>query len=507
MKQQERIQGQRRAPLSEPNLQTLVETIPAFVWRAKPDGDIDYVNKRLLEYLGSPLEDVVGWGWMEKVHPDDVAFKVQSWLSNLQATTSHDANCRFQGADGAYRWFNVRGQPLRDGGGRVQNWYGVLIDIDDQKKAEETSRDSEKKLREIIDAVPSMLWSAAPDGEPTYVNKTVRDYSGMGFEDFLNLGWKEFIHPDDFPETARAFYHAIQTGESYRIKHRLRRADGQYRWHDARGEPLRDELQRIIQWYGLAVDIDGAKRAEDELRTTQSQLARASQAATVAELSASIAHEINQPLAGIVASAQTCQTWLSGNNPNLPRARAAVERIIRDGNAAADIIRRIRALFRQTTPAKTLLQIDEVIDEVKRLAQDELNRRGVSMELELAQALPAVPADRIQIQQVLMNLIRNGAEAMEDANGAAKRLIVRSRHTDECVIVEVCDFGPGLKHPEKVFEPFYSTKPNGLGVGLAISRSIVQAHGGVLRVRDNQPQGTVFSLTLPLREARDDAKI
>ena len=142
------------------------------------------------------------------------------------------------------------------------------------------------------------------------------------------------------------------------------------------------------------------------------------------------------------------------------------------------------------------------------MTQDELNRRGVSIELELTQALPSMLADRIQIQQVLMNLLRNGAEAMEDANNNAKRLIVRSQFTDECIIVEVRDYGPGVTHPEKVFEPFYSTKQNGLGVGLAISRSIIQAHGGVLLVRDNQPQGTIFSLTLPLRsEAKDDAKI
>jgi PAS domain S-box-containing protein len=354
--------------------------------------------------------------------------------------------------------------------------------------------------------MPSMLWSTAPDGEPTHINQRILDYTGLRLENFQNLGWKEFVHPEDFPETAKAFYHAIQTGEAYEAVHRLRRADGQYRWHHARGEPLRDRQQRIIQWFGLSIDIDEGKKAENELRATQAQLARASQAATVAELSASIAHEINQPLAGIVASAQTCQTWLSGDNPNFPRARAAIERIIRDGSAAADIIRRIRALFKQTAPAKSSLHINEVIDEVRRLVQDELNRRGVSMELELMQALPAILADRIQIQQVLVNLIRNGAEAMEDTNSHAKRLIVRSQRSDECVIVEVYDYGPGLRHPEKAFEPFYSTKPNGLGVGLAISRSIVQAHDGALRVCDNQPQGTVFSLTLPLRGARNDRK-
>jgi PAS domain S-box-containing protein len=295
------------------------------------------------------------------------------------------------------------------------------------KVAERTAklRDSELKLREIIETMPSMLWSTAPDGEPTHVNQRILDYSGLCLENFLNLGWEEFVHPDDFRETAKAFFHSIETGEPYEVVHRLRRADGQYRWHHARGEPLRDKQQRIIQWYGLSVDIDEGKKAENELRATQAQLARASQAATVAELSASIAHEINQPLTGIVASAQTCRTWLHGEKPNLPRALVAIERVIRDGNAAADIIRRIRALFKQTAPAKTWVYINEVIHEVRRLAQDELNRRSISIGLELAQALPMVLADRIQIQQVLMNLIRNGAEAIEDANNYAEPLIVR----------------------------------------------------------------------------------
>jgi PAS domain S-box-containing protein len=227
-------------------LEALVETIPVLLWRARPDGNIDCVNRRLLEYFGCPREEIVGWGWMEKVHPDDIAFKAQSWLS-LEAMNSHDAICRFQGADGVYRWFNVRGEPFRDNGGRVQYWYGVLIDVDTQKKAEDTSRESELKLREIIETLPSMLWSTAPDGEPTHVNERILDYSGLRLENFLNRGWKEFVHPEDFLETARAFFHAIQTGEPYEAVHRLRRADGQYRWHHARGEPLRADRIQIQQ--------------------------------------------------------------------------------------------------------------------------------------------------------------------------------------------------------------------------------------------------------------------
>jgi len=277
MRQQKHIQVRQDLHLSEQNLRILVETIPALLWRAKPDGYIDYVNKRLLEYFGSPLEEIIGRGWMEKVHPDDVAFKVQSWLSNLEAMTSHDANCRFQGADGAYRWFNVRGEPLLDSDGSVQNWYGVLLDIDNQKKAEEKSRESELKLLQITETVPGLVWSNGPDGEPTHINQRMLDYSGVRFEDFKQVGWEAFVHPDDFPETVKAFFQAIQSGTSYEGVMRLRRADGEFRWHHARCEALRDRQGRIIQWYGLAVDIEQRKKAEDRLRRSEMHLVAAQQ--------------------------------------------------------------------------------------------------------------------------------------------------------------------------------------------------------------------------------------
>ncbi len=260
---------------SEQELRLLVEAIPALVWRARPDGNIDYVNKRVLEYLGAPPCEVIGWGWMEKVHPDDVAFKVRTWLENLESGNPHDAACRFRGADGRYRWFAVRAEPLRGGDGRVLSWYGVLIDIDDRRKAEDALRESEYKLRQIIETVPSLLWSLGPDGEQTQLNQRALDYIGVRFEDLLHLGWTKFLHPDDLSETANAFDHAIQTGTSYQAVHRLRRADGEYRWHHARGEPLRDRQGRVIQWYGLTVDIDEGKQAEDRLRRSEAYLAEA----------------------------------------------------------------------------------------------------------------------------------------------------------------------------------------------------------------------------------------
>ena len=271
----ERNRAKEALTSSEQELRLLVEAIPALVWRAGPEGNIEYVNKRVLEYLGAPLGEVIGWGWMDKVHPDDVAFKVRTWLQNLESGKPHDAACRFRGADGRYRWFEVRGEPLRASDGAVLSWYGVLIDIDDRRKAEDALRESEYKLRQIIETVPSLLWSLGPEGEQTQLNQRALDYIGVRYEDLLRLGWTKFLHPDDLPETANAFSHSIQTGTSYQAVHRLRRADGEYRWHHARGEPLRDRQGRVIQWYGLTVDIDEGKRAEDRLRRSEAYLAEA----------------------------------------------------------------------------------------------------------------------------------------------------------------------------------------------------------------------------------------
>src|ERR1700754_2795115 len=169
---------------SEQELRLLVETIPTLVWRAAPNGTFDYVNKRMLEYLGAPLDEVIGWGWMEKVHPDDIVFKVNTWLKALERESDHDAVCRIRAADGRYRWFEVRGEPMRASDGTVLSWYGVLIDIDDRTKAEVALRESEYKLREILETVPSLLWSTGPDGAPTFVNQRISNYTGTRQEEF-----------------------------------------------------------------------------------------------------------------------------------------------------------------------------------------------------------------------------------------------------------------------------------------------------------------------------------
>jgi len=263
-------------------LQATLNVIPAYAWCAAPSGGLTFVNKRTADYLGLPKDHPLRFGidigaqWdahIPLLHPDDHEKSRESWSTCLRTGESAEESFRVRNAQGGYRWFRSRVEPLRASDGTLLQWVGVNVDIEELKCAEEGLRESEYKLRQIIETVPGLIWSTAPDGEPTQLNQRIWDYSGMQFEDYLHGGWKAFLHPDDFPESARTFNHAIQTGTSYQTVHRLRRADGEFRWYHVRGEPLRDQQGRIIQWYGLSVDIDEAKKAEDRLRRSEAHLA------------------------------------------------------------------------------------------------------------------------------------------------------------------------------------------------------------------------------------------
>ena len=244
----------------------------------------------------------------------------------------------------------------------------------------------------------------------------------------------------------------------------------------------------------------GAKRRIDETLTkTQARLSRATQIATVAEFAASIAHEISQPLSAVVANGQACLQWLSAEPPNLTNARVAAERIIRDGKDAGEVVRHIRALFKKTTPEKIALSVNEVIDEVLSLVYNETVRRGIAIETDLEMELPLTLGDRVQLQQVIFNLLLNGMEAMETVANRPKKLHIRSKlQSSDTILVEIRDYGTGLADSEKVFEAFYTTKEKGMGMGLSICRSIVEAHGGGLGITPSQGPGTTFFFTLPL---------
>ena len=632
------------------------------------------------------------------------------------------------------------------------------LDIEERKCAEQALRETEYKLRQIIETVPGLLWSADLAGEPTQFNQRLLDYSGMRLEDFQHGGWETFLHPADFPETAKAFYQAIQTGTSYEAVHRLRRSDGEYRWHHARGEPLHDREGRIVQWYGLSVDIDEGKKTEDRLRRSEAylakaqrlshtgsavyteteipywsdeasrlfgfdplqgipsreavwqrihpddldrvnetieravlqkrsfgnefriihpdgtikhieaindpffsasgelleivvtgidvterkraeqalreseakfrdyaetasdwfweigpdykftlltenafgapaadrlgtvwwdhaldletepekwrlilatldsrkpfrdfvhrvlsgngspmyvrasgkpvfdangefrgyrgtgtditalrtveaeareserryreaqlELAHANRVATLGQLTSSIAHEVNQPIAAAVTYALAARRFLSAEPPNFREVDDALSLIVKEGNRAGEVVGRIRALIKKAPARKDAVEINDAILEVIALTRTEAANNSVSVRTQLAEGLPRVQGDRVQLQQVLLNLIINAIEAMRDVDKDERELLISTRNEPDGVSVEVRDSGPGFAPAalERVFEPFYTTKPDGMGMGLSICRSIIEAHGGQLWAIPCEPQGALFQFTIP----------
>jgi PAS domain S-box-containing protein len=505
---QERKEAEEALRTSEQRLRAIIESIPGMIAGADADGAHNYANRRLLDFVGMTLEEAAGRGWLNTIHPDERDFVSNEWLRSVRTHQPFDVTHRIRRFDGEYFWFHARGEPYLDSSGRVLGWYALLVDVDARKKAEEALRKSEQQLRLRIDTIPALVWCATPDGRPSYFNKRLIEYAGLTPHQFDavrgdNGGLSArgaLIHPDDLPVVERIWEQAVKTGEPFSVRHRIRRADGVYRWADGRGEPLRGDDGRVVQWYGVTVDIEDETRMQDALRLTQDRLSRASQTASLAEMSASIAHELNQPLASVVTNGYACLRWLSAEVPNIERARDAAERTIRDGNAAAEVVSGIRALFKRTPAAGTLLDINDVIDEVCQLLGDEASRRKTHIEIDLEANLPPTMADRTQIQQVLMNLARNGLDAMELTADPFRALFIRSRCNDpQTILIEVRDHGGGLADPEKVFEPFFTTKKKGMGMGLAICRSIVEAHEGRLWAAPNEGKGATFSFTLPVR--------
>ncbi len=355
------------------------------------------------------------------------------------------------------------------------------------------------QLRLAIDTIPGLVWSALPDGSAEFLNQRWLEYTGLSLKDGLDWGGKVAVHPEDLARLMDEWRAALTDGKPLETEARLRRADGEYRWLLIRAVPLRDEMGKIVKWYGASADIEDRKRAEETLRKAQAELAHVTRATTMGELAASIAHEVNQPLTAIVNNGNACLRWLASEEPDLDEAREAARRVIRDGSRAGEVIIRIRALLRKTDTEKARLDINQAIREVVTLTRNEAAGKGVAIRMELAAGLPPVLGDRVQLQQVILNLIMNGIEAMASVTDRPRELLIRSRqHESDKSLITVRDSGIGLggQDLERIFDAFYTTKSQGLGMGLAISRSIVEDHGGRLWAVPNDGLGAIFQFTL-----------
>ena len=354
----------------------------------------------------------------------------------------------------------------------------------------------------LLQHLPVSAWTLKPDGTPDFVNQVWLEFAGQTL-DFVRShpeAWMTAVHPEDRERASEMFWDGVRSGKGFSFETRsLRAEDGTYRWHLQQAVPLRDPGGKVIKFVGTTTDIDDQKRIEDALRQVQADLARINRVTTMGELAASLAHELAQPIGGAMTNANACLRWLGRDKPEFDEVHAAVTRIVRDSKRAGEIIGRIRSQFQRGARRREVVDLNEINRETVALLRGEAVRHNILVRTQLAADLPRTLGDRVELQQVAMNLIINSIEAMKDVDGRREMIIKSQRVESEQILVSVSDTGTGFppQLAEQIFDPFFTTKPHGTGMGLRISRSIIESHGGRLWASGISGRGATFQFTLP----------
>jgi PAS domain S-box-containing protein len=498
------------AALSEARreLQLTIDSIPVMVSTFDPDGSRSFVNQQWQNYTGHTQREATGKGLNTYAyyHPDDIQRFDNAWRAAQAKGDMLSVDVRTRRADGTYRWYTMRRAPLRDEQGAVVKWYSVGIDVNDQKVAESSLQRSEAYLAEAqkLSLTGSIAWDITND-DHFWSDET---YQIMGFDRSVKPSMDlimQRVHPDDRAHLQHEVDRATKGAQHYDYESRLLMPDGQIKYLHVRAHRVTyaSGKEEIV---GALVDITESRTSQAALDAAQTALAHASRMATLGVICASIAHEVNQPLAAIVANGHAGLRFLCRETPDLNYVRGTIEWIIKDGNRAAEVIRRIRGLLKNEGTEKIPVDVNDLIGETAALLQRELSAQHVTLRLDLASAMPPVVGDRVQLQQVIINLIVNGVDAMQAVADRPHILLIRSHENDaNQIVIDVKDNGVGVpsETADRLFDAFFSTKPNGLGIGLSICRSIIRDHGGELWTTNNTEQpGATFQFALPSHRER-----
>jgi len=497
--------GQKALRESEARFRELADSISQFAWTADNTGQRYWFNKRWLDYTGTTLEEVQGLGWQKLHHPEHVERVVEGIRQYFKKGIPWEDTFPLRGRDGNYRWFLSRALPIRNEAGEVVRWFGTNTDITEQMEAEKRLRELNETLEQRVEAATRervQIWNVSQDlllvadleGKYLSVNPAWTSVLGWSEADLLGKTSQWLLHPDDREKTRVETKRLAAGRTTQRFETRFRHKDGWYRWLSWKA--VKDD-GRI---YAMARDVTELKDAESKLRDAQQELTQVARRSTLAAMSGAIAHEIRQPLGAIVTNANAGLRWLDRPTPDLNEVREALQHIGADGHRASEVIQSIRSMFSKGDHEGSPLDTNELIRETIAMASGELDAAKVTIELELADSIPLISAHKGQLQQVVLNIVTNAADSMLSIDNRERLLRVRSRPFDSNgVAVSVQDSGTGIdpENIDRIFDAFFSTKRNGMGMGLAICRSIVEAHGGNLSVSPGVPYGSVFHIVLP----------
>jgi PAS domain S-box-containing protein len=497
----------------------VLNNIPAVAWTVTPDGQLDFINQFYLDATGLTADECLLpidiWKthaealppFLSRLHPDHVRRVEKIFWGGIRSGQGWAVEAPVLHADNRYHWHFDRAVPLRDAQGKIVRFIGSSADIEELRLAQEALQLSEQRARMIVDMALDAVVTIDAGGSITSWSRQAEQVFGWEAAEAIGRPIADIIIPaDQRPAHLRGLQHFLKTGDGRILNKRIEtialHRDGGSFPVELTVAPIK--LQQGWTFSAFVRDLTEQKAKETTLRETQAELARVSRITTTGELAAWIAHEVNQPLSAIASNGQTCLHWLSEATLNLEKARLAGERIVRDARLAADVVSRIRAIATKSQPVQTQVDINGVIHDVLELLDNALRRNSILVRSELAADIPAVLGDRVQLQQVLLNLLVNAIEAMSSVMDRPRAASIRSRRegTDD-ILVAIQDAGAGIEAhaQDQMFEPFFTTKQGGMGMGLSICRSIIEAHGGRLWVTQGQPEGALFQFVLPIEAA------
>jgi PAS domain S-box-containing protein len=477
-------------------------------WAFNPSGRYDFWSEELFRIYGfDPIKGIPTLDqYLRAVHPGDREFMAQTIQGMLAQGLGCNVKKRIVRPDGQVRYIHCVCVPIFDNG-RLSSIRGTAIDVTEQEHLshaqEHLTRELRRREAHLVEAqrlsrTGSFSWNFASD-EMIWSEETYRIFDcERTMKPALELVLQR-IHPEDRAGVRQLIEQVSDGGNDWDFEYRLLTPGGTVKHVHTVAHPSRDASGQL-EYVGAVMDVTNSRRADEELHQTRAQLARVARVTTLGELSASIAHEVSQPLAGIVSSGNACLHWLDNQPPNITTARQSVVRIIRDAERAGQIVGRVRNLVKKTPPQKIWLHINETVEEIISLTNMEVSQNRILLKAHLSNGVPLIFADRVQLQQVILNLVVNAIEALGTVSDGPRELLVCTEDGKlDGLLLTVADTGPGLDPAklDEIFDAFYTTKREGMGMGLAVSRSIIEAHGGRLFARPNEPRGAIFRFTLP----------